>query len=160
MTPAPNEDSNQRAHPRSLIRVFVFRMKKLCILGYSKLRTANILIRVRECAVWSECSLGAHVQFFDVEAEMFAVIGLKTWYNIDEPRRRTTLTSSRSRSQPIRLLRLFTSFMFRFLREQCSHIQHSAIKGTVCHMRATKAKISLRIRAVWSWLRCSPTWII
>ena len=32
----PNEDSNQLAHPRSLIRVFVVRMKKLCILGYPK----------------------------------------------------------------------------------------------------------------------------
>ena len=30
----PNEDSNQPAHPRSLITVFVVCMKKLCILGY------------------------------------------------------------------------------------------------------------------------------
>ena len=36
LTCAPNEDSNQPAHLRSLIRVFVFRMKKLCILGYPK----------------------------------------------------------------------------------------------------------------------------
>ena len=35
-TCAPNEDSDQPAHPRSLIRVFVVRMKKLCILGYPK----------------------------------------------------------------------------------------------------------------------------
>ena len=33
---APDEDSNQPAHPRSLIRVFVFRIRKLFILGYSK----------------------------------------------------------------------------------------------------------------------------
>ena len=31
---AYNKNSNQPAHPRSLIRVFVFRMKILCILGY------------------------------------------------------------------------------------------------------------------------------
>ena len=31
-----NEDSNQPAHPRSLIRVSVVRMKQLCILGYPK----------------------------------------------------------------------------------------------------------------------------
>ena len=30
---AHNEDSDQLAHPRSLIRVFVIRMKKLCIIG-------------------------------------------------------------------------------------------------------------------------------
>ena len=29
-------DSNRSAHPRSLIRVFVVRKKKLCILGYPK----------------------------------------------------------------------------------------------------------------------------
>ena len=33
---APNEVSDQTAHSRSLIRVFVVRMKKLCILGYPK----------------------------------------------------------------------------------------------------------------------------
>ena len=33
---APYEDSSQPAHPRCLIRVFVVRMKKLCILGYPK----------------------------------------------------------------------------------------------------------------------------
>ena len=33
-TCAPNKDSNQPVHSRSLISVFVVRMKKLCILGY------------------------------------------------------------------------------------------------------------------------------
>ena len=32
----PNEDSNQPAQPHSLTRVFVVRMKKLCIIGYLK----------------------------------------------------------------------------------------------------------------------------
>ena len=34
MGTAPNEDSNQPAHPRSLIRVLVLCMKKPCILCY------------------------------------------------------------------------------------------------------------------------------
>ena len=33
---APNEDSNQPAHPLSLIRVFVVRIKKLSIILYPK----------------------------------------------------------------------------------------------------------------------------
>ena len=33
---ASNKDSNQSAPPRSLIRVFVVHMKKLCIHGYAK----------------------------------------------------------------------------------------------------------------------------
>ena len=44
---APSEDSNQPAHPHSLLRVFVVCMKKLCILGYPK------------CAQWrfrSDCT--------------------------------------------------------------------------------------------------------
>ena len=45
-TCAPNEDSNQTAHPRSLIRVFVIRMKKLCILGYPKMRPVKILTKM------------------------------------------------------------------------------------------------------------------
>ena len=35
-TCAPIEDSNQSARPRNLIRIFVVRVKKLCILGISK----------------------------------------------------------------------------------------------------------------------------
>ena len=47
LTCAPNEDSNQPAHLRSLFRAFIIRMKKLCILGYPK------------CAkwrFWSDCA--------------------------------------------------------------------------------------------------------
>ena len=36
LTCATNEDSNQPAHPRSLIRAFVVRMKKFCIISYPK----------------------------------------------------------------------------------------------------------------------------
>ena len=34
LTCARKEDSNKPAHPHSLIRIFVVRMKKICILGY------------------------------------------------------------------------------------------------------------------------------
>ena len=47
LTYAPNEDSNQPAHPRSLIRVFVVRMNKLCILGYPKRA---------QWRFWSDCA--------------------------------------------------------------------------------------------------------
>ena len=66
------EDSNQPALPRSLIRVFVVRMKAVCILGYSK------------CVYWrfwSDCAnaqadlnvRSAHMSqgtFFDAEPEI------------------------------------------------------------------------------------------
>ena len=41
LTCAPNEGSNQPAHPRSLIRVFIVRMEKLCILGYPNVPSEN-----------------------------------------------------------------------------------------------------------------------
>ena len=44
---AHNENSNQPAHPRSLIRVFVVRMKKLYILGY---------LSCAKWRVWSDCA--------------------------------------------------------------------------------------------------------
>ena len=44
---AHNEDSDQTAHPRSLIRVFVVRMKKFYILVYPK---------CAQWRFWSECS--------------------------------------------------------------------------------------------------------
>ena len=50
ITCAPNEDSNQPAHPRSLIRVFAVRMTKLCILGYPT------------CAKWRFWSACANAQ--------------------------------------------------------------------------------------------------
>ena len=53
-------ETNQLAHPQSLIIVFVVRMKKPCILGYPKF--AKILIGLLECAGWYESSLGVRIQ--------------------------------------------------------------------------------------------------
>ena len=58
LTCAPSEDSD----PCSLIRVFVFHIKKHCIIGYLKMCPVEILIRLLVCAAWSESSLGAHVR--------------------------------------------------------------------------------------------------
>ena len=54
-----NEYSNRMAHPRSLIRVFVVRMKKLRILANQKCSRRRFW---SDCAVWSESLLGAHVR--------------------------------------------------------------------------------------------------
>ena len=75
LTCASNENSNQPALPRSLIRVFVVRMKTVCILSYPK------------CVYWrfwSDCAnaqddlnvRSAHMSkgtFFDAEAEILIV---------------------------------------------------------------------------------------
>ena len=61
LTWVQNEDSNQPAHPRSLIRVSVFRLKKPSIYGHPR-RSVKILIRLRKYAGWSESSLSAHVR--------------------------------------------------------------------------------------------------
>ena len=47
LTYAPNEDSYQPVHPRSLISVFVVHMKKLCILDYPK---------CAQWRFWSDCA--------------------------------------------------------------------------------------------------------
>ena len=47
LTCASNEDSNQPAHPRSLIRAFVVRMKKPCIPGFPK---------CDQWRFWSDCA--------------------------------------------------------------------------------------------------------
>ena len=47
LTCAPNEGSKQPAHPRSLIRVVLVRMKKLCIFWYSK---------YPQWGFWSDCA--------------------------------------------------------------------------------------------------------
>ena len=56
---ATNKDINQPAHPHSLSKSFVVRMKNLSILF-----TVKILIRLRECAGWSESSLGAQIRMY------------------------------------------------------------------------------------------------
>ena len=48
------------------IRTVVVSMKKYCILSYPKMRRGKILIRLCECAGWSECSLGAHIRRYVV----------------------------------------------------------------------------------------------
>ena len=53
---APDEDSKQHTHPRSLIKVCIVCMKKLCIVGYPK---CKIQINLRKCKK-SESMLGAH----------------------------------------------------------------------------------------------------
>ena len=65
LTCLPNEDSNQPAHPRSLISVFIVRMKKKIKKMHpwlSKLHPVKNLIRLRERTGWSESSQDAHVQ--------------------------------------------------------------------------------------------------
>ena len=62
LTCAPNEDSNKPAHRRSLIRVFVVRIKKRWHPFLSKRRPVVILIRLRKYTGWSESLLGAHVR--------------------------------------------------------------------------------------------------
>ena len=52
MTYASNEDSNQTAHPRSLIRVFAVRMKNRCILGYPNCMCTIDL----QWRFWSDCA--------------------------------------------------------------------------------------------------------
>ena len=54
----PNKYSNQLSHPRSLIRVCVVIIKKLCILAYPNMRPVKVLIRLRES------SMGAHVRSY------------------------------------------------------------------------------------------------
>ena len=61
---SPNENTNQPAHPRGPIRLFVVRMKKKFHLWLTKMRPVKILIRLRECAVWSESSRGAHFWWY------------------------------------------------------------------------------------------------
>ena len=57
---APNEDLNQYTRQRSMIRVFVVRVKNLCTL-LSKLRSVKIPISLRECAGYCESLRDAHV---------------------------------------------------------------------------------------------------
>ena len=45
---------------REVWSVFVVRMKKLCILGYPKMRSVKILIWQRKCSDWSISSLYVH----------------------------------------------------------------------------------------------------
>ena len=60
VTCPPNKDSDQPAHPRSLIRVFLFHMKKLCIHGFPK--TPSEKSDQCENTGWSESLLGAHAR--------------------------------------------------------------------------------------------------
>ena len=60
LTCAPNEDSNQPAHSRNLIRFFALRVKKLCTLGYRKCAQWRFRSACA-CAQAPESSLGAHV---------------------------------------------------------------------------------------------------
>ena len=61
LTCGPNGDANQPAHPRSLVSLRCPHEETLHP-WLSKMRPVKILIRLRECAGWSESSLGAHVQ--------------------------------------------------------------------------------------------------
>ena len=63
ITCTPNEDPNQSAHLRSLNSLRCPHEETLHP-WLSKMRPVKILIRLHECAVWSESSLDAHVQWY------------------------------------------------------------------------------------------------
>ena len=68
----PNEDSDQTAHPRSLIGVFVVRMRRPCILGYSKCAQSEdqtVRMRAEQNLRRAYTSKGT---FSDVEAQSVA----------------------------------------------------------------------------------------
>ena len=66
---APNNNSKQLAHPRSLCDQSSLSADTLHLWLYT-LRTVKILIRLREYAGWSEYSLGAYV----VEAQFIVAV--------------------------------------------------------------------------------------
>ena len=67
LTCAPNEDSDQPAHPCSLIRVFFVRMKKLCILEIQNALSEDSDAQSDLNLRWAHMSEGT---FSDVIAEL------------------------------------------------------------------------------------------
>ena len=59
----PSDVRQRRLNPRSLIRDYVVRIKKLSIFCYQKCAQWRFWSD-RECAGWSESSLGAYLRFF------------------------------------------------------------------------------------------------
>ena len=75
LTCAPNEDSDQTAHPRSLIRVFVVRLRKLCILDYPK---------CTEWRFWSDCAnaqAGPKLHWEHISEGTFSDVVDQIWVN-------------------------------------------------------------------------------
>ena len=64
---ASSQDSDQPAHPRSLIRVFAWRSADR---QWSVASWSETLIRLSGCADWSESSLGAPIKTFEVRFPM------------------------------------------------------------------------------------------
>ena len=58
-----SDDSDQPAHPRSLIRVFAVRMRTLCILGNEDWSDCAFAIRLRGYKTFS-CSAQLSMKFF------------------------------------------------------------------------------------------------
>ena len=95
-----DEDSNQAAHSRSLIRDFIVRTRKLHPW------LVRILFRLREGSGWSEYSVGAHFLYVDAGS------AINTWagYNISY---KNAFVSSEDSDQPVNTRRLFRVFAVR-----------------------------------------------
>ena len=93
LTCTPNEDSNQSAHPHSLSRVVVVRMKKLGILScpkYAQLRfwygcvnaQADRNLRFAHMSEGTFCEVAAHLhvlQFFHLSPAKRKVSSIHMW---------------------------------------------------------------------------------
>ena len=75
LTCASNEDSNQPAHPRSLIRVFIVRMRKLFILGYPKWAQW----RIRSDCVNAQADL--NLRLAHISEVMFSDVATHMWFD-------------------------------------------------------------------------------
>ena len=130
MTCVPSEDSDQPGHSPSLIRAFADRMKKPWVLSYQ---------------------LSAQRRFWSGRVPRLILVSAGRTYNFVGfviRRRNIGFTSTTC---------IITAFILVVFIRFVVHVSNMARligprheKTCLCHMRTTKAQISLRIRAVWS----------
>ena len=144
MTCAPSEESDQPGHPPSRIKVFAVCLKKARILSYP---------------------LSAQRRLWSDWADGFVTMRLKWW--LDQHRFSSIL--SQSRTQNYDCLRVSVHWSWwssghhwvvwrNHSLHQMSEPRHQ--KACFCHMRTTKAQISLRIHAVCSAPLLFAAWIV
>ena len=71
-----NEDSNQPAHPRGLIEVFVVLMKKLCILGHPKCAQG------RFWSDWANAQANLNLRWTHISEGIFWTLRLKYCFKV------------------------------------------------------------------------------
>ena len=146
MAYAPSEDSDQPGHLPNLIRVFAVCMKKPWVLSYT------LSAQRRLWSDWADAQADLSLRWMHSHFVCFVMLWLKWFFEC--------WIQVSSFSSVLKHFKEIEKYSFSKILHSGTRFEPRHEKTCFCHMRTTKAQISMHIRAVWSAPLLFAAWIV